>query len=192
MIKKFPILYMLLITFILSGCVQAETSESDLDYDQTKKMVVDILKTDDGKKAIQEVMTTDEMKQQLIMDQALVTDTIQTTLTSEKATDFWKKTYEDPKFAESMAQTMQKENETILKNLMNDPEYRAQMVEILKDPELEKEMQDLLKSAAYREHLKEIVTETIESPLYQTKIQELLLKAAEEKSSAAEKEAESA
>ena len=75
---------------------------------------------------------------------------------------------------------MQKENEQLLKNLMNDPEYRGKMIEILKDPELGKEVTNLLKSNEYRDHVKQVVTETLESPLYQTKIQELLLKAAEE------------
>ena len=34
--------------------------EGKIDYEQTKKMVVDILKTDDGKKAIQELMADDK------------------------------------------------------------------------------------------------------------------------------------
>ena len=46
--------------------------------------------------------------------------------------EFWKKNFEDPKFAETMAQSMQKENEQLLKNLMNDPEYRAKLMEIIK------------------------------------------------------------
>ena len=76
---------------------------------------------------------------------------------------------------------------------MNDPEYRGKLIEVLKDPELTKEMSDLLKSNEYREHLKQVVTETIESPLYQTKIQELLLKAADEKAKGGgEKKEESA
>ncbi|MEH7549669.1 GerD family protein, partial [Neobacillus vireti] len=39
-----------------------------------------------------------------------------------------------------------------------------------------------LKSKEYREHLQKVITETIDSPLYKAKIQELLLKAAEEAS----------
>ena len=97
-------------------------------------MVVDILKTDDGKKAIQEVMCDEKLKQELSMDQAVVTETIQTTLTSDKGTEFWKKSFEDPKFAESVAKTMEKENEQLLKKLMDDPEYRSKVMELLKDP----------------------------------------------------------
>lgn len=180
-----------LITFlsllIITSCAPQQETAKEIDYDQTKKMVVDILKTDDGKKALQEVLSDEKLKEKLVMDHAVVTETVEKTLTSEKGIEFWKKTFEDPKFAESIAKTMQKENEQLLKNLMNDPEYRGKMIEILKDPELGKEVTNLLKSNEYRDHVKQVVTETLESPLYQTKIQELLLKAAEEQSSGGKK-----
>lgn len=35
----------------LTACAPKTQSSSNMDYDETKKMVVDILKTDDGKKA---------------------------------------------------------------------------------------------------------------------------------------------
>ena len=191
MIMKRIFLFLLLILaiFFTTSCAQDQAStRGKLDYEETKKMVVDILKTDDGKKALQEVLSDEKLKERLVMDHAVVTETVEKTLTSEKGIEFWKKTFEDPKFAESIAKTMQKENEQLLKNLMNDPEYRGKMIEILKDPELGKEVTNLLKSNEYRDHVKQVVTETLESPLYQTKIQELLLKAAEEQSKGGKKE----
>jgi spore germination protein D len=174
---------LLLLTFMivaLSGCTGTEESGGELDYEQTKKMVVDILKTDDGKNAIQEVMSDEKMQEKLVMDQKVVTATIEKTLTSEKGADFWKKNFEDPKFAESIAKSMKKENETLLKDLMKDPEYRGMMIEVLKDPELEKELTTILKSKEYREHVQKVVTETFESPLFKAKMQAILIKAAEE------------
>lgn len=191
MTMKRIVLFLLLILaiFFTTSCAQDQASTGGkLDYEETKKMVVDILKTDDGKKALQEVFSDEKLKEQLVMDHAVVTETVEKTLTSEKGIEFWKKTFEDPKFAESIAKTMQKENEQLLKNLMNDPEYRGKMIEILKDPELGKEVTNLLKSNEYRDHVKQVVTETLESPLYQTKLQELLLKAAEEQSKGGKKE----
>lgn len=165
----------------LTSCSSNESSSGgQVDYDQTKKMVVDILKTDDGKKAIQDVMSDDKMKQKLVMDQKVVSDTIQQTLTSDKATDFWKKTFSDPKFAQGVAKNMRSENEKLLKELMNDPEYRGMMIEVFKEPEIQKELADALKSKEYRAHLQQVISETIESPLFKVKMQELLLKAAEE------------
>ncbi|MED3548843.1 spore germination lipoprotein GerD [Cytobacillus praedii] len=190
MLKMFRTLFPSILIMMLAGCGSGEAGGNNLDYEQTKKMIVDILKTDDGKKAIQELMEDDKMKQKLVMDQAVVSETIEKTLTSDKGTEFWKKSFEDPKFAESIAKSMKKENEKLLKDLMKDPEYRGMMIEVLKDPELEKEVTNVLKSKEYREHLQTVVTETFESPLFKAKIQEILLKAASEVKTG-EKEGES-
>ncbi len=181
----------LLTTMFLSSCASPEASGgTQIDYEETKKMVVDILKTDDGKKAIQDVMSDDKMKEKLVMDQKVVSDTIQQTLTSENATEFWKKTFSDAKFAQGVAKSMRSENEKLLKDLMKDPEYRGMMIEVFKEPEIQKEMADALKSKEYREHLQKVISETIESPLFKVKMQELLLKAAEETKSQEEDKSE--
>ncbi|WP_078415025.1 spore germination lipoprotein GerD [Priestia abyssalis] len=174
------LLYASLSLLIFTSCAPAEQETQRMDYDQTKKMVVDILKTDEGKKAIEQVMNEEEVKQQLIMDQAIVKDTIQNTLTSEKGSEFWKKIFEDPKFAESFAKSLQKEQEKIIKQLMKDPDFQKSLIELFQNPEMEKQMLTVLKSQEYRSHIQKIMTETFESPLYKAKIQDLLLKAAEE------------
>ncbi|MFE8703885.1 spore germination lipoprotein GerD [Cytobacillus sp. FJAT-54145] len=179
MIKKFTLLPILL-TMLIAGCAQTETGGEQVDYEETKKMVVDILKTDDGKKALQEVMADDTMKEKLVMDQAVVSSTIQKTLTSDEGKEFWKKSLEDPKFAESVATSMKDGHEQLLKDLMKDPEYKGMMIEVLKDPEIEKEVTNILKSKEYREHLQKVMTETFESPLFKAKIEDILIKAAEE------------
>lgn len=172
---------LLLLMMLLTSCSASGSTEvGQVDYEQTKKMVVDILKTDDGKKAIQDVMSDDKMKQKLVMDQKVVSDTIQQTLTSDKATDFWKKTFSDPKFAEGVAKNMRSENEKLLKQLMNDPEYRGMMIQVFKEPAVQQQMADVLKTKEYRDNLQKIITETMESPLYKVKMQEILLKAANE------------
>lgn len=174
-------LLLLPIMVFLTSCSSNDASSGgQIDYEQTKKMVVDILKTDDGKKAIQDVMSSDSMKEKLVMDQKVVSDTIQQTLTSDKAKEYWKETFSDPKFAQSISKNLKSENKKLLKELMNDPEYRGMMIEVFKEPEIQKEMADALKSKEYREHLKKVITETVDSPLFKAKIQELLLKAAEE------------
>ena len=183
--KTYRMLLLLPIMLFVTSCASSNDLSSgagQMDYDKTKKMVVDILKTDDGKKAIQDVMTSDAMKEKLVMEQKVVTDTIQSTLTSDKAVDFWKKTFSDPKFAQAVAKNMKNENKAILKELMNDPQYRTMMVQVFNEPEIQKQMTDALKSKEYRQHLQDVITETLNSPLYKAKIQELLLKAAEQAS----------
>jgi spore germination protein D len=174
------ILGMSLFSVLISGCAPREESVGQVDYEETKKMVVDILKTDDGKKALQEVMKDEEMKQVLVMDQKIVTETIQTTLTSDKGAKFWQKVFEDPKFVETFAKSLQEEHEKVIKGLMTDPEYQKLLIEVFQDPEMQKSMQTAMKSQEFRKHLQDVVTETLSSPLYKAKIQETLLKAAEE------------
>jgi spore germination protein D len=167
-----------LLLALIAGCAPVETSGEQMDYDETKKMIVDILKTDEGKKALRDIMQDDGIKQNLIMDQAVVSDTIQRTLISEKGTEFWKKSFEDPKFAESVATSMKKEHEQILKDLMKDPEYRGMLIEVFKDPELEKEVMEAMRSNEYRAHMQTVITETFESPLFKAKLQEMIIQAA--------------
>lgn len=187
--KKVTIALLLTSIFIyLAACSTQDSSSANMEYEETKKMIVDILKTEDGKKALKEVLSEDEFKAQLAIDNSVVTESIQSTLVSDKGKEFWKKAFEDPEFAKTFATSMEEENQKLMKSLMNDPEYRSKIVELLHDPELEKELADLLKGNEYREHLKTVISETIESPLYQAKIQEILLKAASEQGKEKEEE----
>ncbi|NIK13568.1 spore germination protein D [Saccharococcus thermophilus] len=139
---------------------------------------MDILKTDEGKKAIQEIMTDEKTKQQLVMEQAIVKETLQQVLTSKEGVKFWEKALQDPKFAESFAKSLKTEHEKTIKALMKDPEYQGMMIDILKNPEMEKAMIDVLKSKEFRQHLQKVITETLNSPLFQAKIQDILIKSA--------------
>lgn len=178
--KRYSLLMTLAVFIFMSGCAPREESGTQMDYEETKKMVVDILKTDDGKKALQEVMKDEEMKQVLIMDQSIVKETIKTTLTSEEGTKFWQKVFEDPKFVESFATSIKDEHEKVIKELMKDPDYQKLLIDVFKDPEMEKNFLTAVKSQEFRKHLQEVITETLSSPLYKAQIQETLLKAAEE------------
>src|SRR5690606_5087710 len=91
--KKGVYLLLIISIFLLSSCNGGGEGNEKMDYEQTKKMLVDILKTDDGKKAIQDILGEQTMKEQLVMDQAVVKETIEKALTSEKGMDFWKKSF---------------------------------------------------------------------------------------------------
>ncbi|OMP66126.1 spore germination lipoprotein GerD [Domibacillus epiphyticus] len=181
--KSYSLLMMMLFSFVsilIAGCAANGESAGQADYEETKKMVIDILKTDDGKKALQELMKDKEIQQALVMDQQAVTKTIQTTLTSDKGQEFWKKAFEDPKFAESFAKSMQTEHEKLMKGLMTDPDYQKMLLGVFQDPEMQKTIQTSMKSQEFRKHLQDVVMETLSNPLYKAKLQETLLKAAEE------------
>ncbi|MEH6941169.1 spore germination lipoprotein GerD [Bacillus sp. JJ722] len=177
----------LLVLYVLVGCAQNETDTEKTNYEETKKMVVDILKTDEGKKAIQEIMTDEKIKKNLVMDQEVVTQAIEKNLTSDKAKKFWEKAFKDPKFAAAYAKGLEDEHKKLMKDLMKDPDYMSKLMDIWKDPEMEKELTKLLKSKKVREELKKTTIETIDSPLVKAKIQEILLKAAAELPAESEK-----
>ena len=160
--------------FILCGCAAFQEQGQHADYEETKKMLVDLLKTDEGKKAIQDILSEEETIEKIVIDQPTVKETVEKTLTSEKGKSFWQETMKDPEYQKKFAESMQAENEKLLKNLMKDPEYQGMLIDVLKDPELEKTMLDLFKSKEYREQVMTIMTEAFESPHFKAKISELL------------------
>lgn len=166
---------------VMTGCAQNGTGGENADYEETKKMVVDILKTDDGKNAIKDIMADDGMKDQLIMDQQVVSDTIEKAVASDSGEKFWKKAFEDPEFAAAYANSMKDEHEQLIRDLTKDPQYRAMMIDILRDPSLQDEFNSLVKSKEMREMSKNTLIETMDSPLVKAKLADILLKASEEK-----------
>lgn len=169
--KRILLILVSSILFIsVTACAQEQEAKSELDYDQTKKMIVDILKTDQGKKAIQDVLTDEKMKQALILDEAVVKKTIEDAMVSEKGQQLWEKLFQDPEFAANFAKSMQKEQENLMKTLLKDPDYQAGVMEIMKNPEVEKMMLQTMKSKDYRQHLQKVLADTAENPLFQAKM----------------------
>ncbi|MBB5174947.1 spore germination lipoprotein GerD [Texcoconibacillus texcoconensis] len=158
---------------LMTGCAAAE-EQSQPDYESTKKMMVDMLQTDEGKQSIQEILQDEEVQQSLIIEDEFVKDTIQETLTTEKGKEFWQVMMEDPEFAQTFAESMQEENEQVLKHLMNDPEYQEMMMEILKDPEMEQSYLELMESKEYRQQVMNVMNEALESPLFVGKLKNIL------------------
>ena len=179
----------ILIAFImlLSGCGENPSTAKEPDYDQTKEMVVDILQTDEGKKALLEVISDDKMKQHLVMDSKAVKEAITEALVSEKGNEMWKKLFDDPDFAESFVESTKEGQKKLFKHLMNDAAFQKKMMDIMKDPEMADETIKLLKSQQFREHLEKTVQETMESPVFQAKMKEALMKAAEKETNEEDK-----
>lgn len=187
---KQTILSLCLFSFILflNACSAGDNANKPTDYDTTKKMVVDILQTEDGKKAIQELMADDKMKQQLVIDSEVVKDAINNVLVSEKGIEMWTKMFKDATFVESFAKSMSDEQKKLFKKLIYDPDFQEQAIELLQNPEIDKQMLTVMKSQQFRAHLEETITQTLETPLFQVKIKELLLKAAEKQAGSEDKD----
>ncbi|MCT8136486.1 spore gernimation protein GerD [Anaerobacillus sp. CMMVII] len=188
--KNLKKLLLLFTVILIAGCAAVEDQGSQPDYESTKKMMVDMLKTDEGKKSIQEVLSDDEVKQEIVLEQALVKETIQQVLTSEKGKEFWQELMQEPEFAKAFAESLQTEVEKVLKNLMKDPEYQGMMMDILQDPEMEKASLDLMKSKEYRQQVTNIMAEAFESPYFKAQVNDILGKVASEQMKKEAKETE--
>ena len=174
-------IYFLLFTvsFYLTACNFDSNKQDHSDYEQNKKMIIDILKSDDGKKKIQEIFSDDKTKEKLILDDVIVKETIEKTLQSKKGRDFWKKGFEDPKFIQALAKGMKEEHKKILKELMKDPDYQVMVVNLFKDPDVEKQLIQLLKNKDFNKHIQTAITESIDTPLFQAKLEQAFLKSIE-------------
>ncbi|MDY0407239.1 spore germination lipoprotein GerD [Virgibacillus sp. 179-BFC.A HS] len=169
----------LLLILVLSACGGTGTAANDTDYDTTKKMVVDILQTEEGKKAVADLVADEKIKQHLVMNADTVKEAINGAMASEKSKKVWEKLFEDPEFVASYSKSMNDAFQKMMKELMKDPDYQKQMLALMNNPEIKKEMLEVMKSQQFRSHLKDTVQETLESPLFKARMQKIMLEAAE-------------
>ncbi len=165
----------------LASCNDAKTTT--LSYDEVKKIMVDAVQTDDGKKAIRQLFEEKNFRELLILDTEEVKKATEETLLSEEASDFWIKTFNDPKFKESFAKSMKKQQQDLMKDLMNDASYQEDLISFFNQPEMQKQLETILKGTTMRKEIEKTVMETIDNPLLQTKWQDLIKKSGEASSS---------
>ncbi|TGA96799.1 spore gernimation protein GerD [Sporolactobacillus shoreae] len=156
------ILVALLLT-VQAGCGSNEAQPS---YQENKKMVLDMLKTDDGKKTIRELLGDQELRGAVVFDEPAVKKTIVETLTTEQGKKLWDELIQDPDFSEKLAQTMEKENEQLLTKMMKDPGYQGMMMDILKTPDLQTQYLGLLRTKPFREQIMRDIQETMAGPFF--------------------------
>jgi spore germination protein D len=185
-----PVLLLPLLTSCGSGSSQGNSQSNTGGYKETKSMVLDILKTEEGKKAVMEASLSDHNSQMKLMS----TDTgqqvqlaVKDILTAQDSDVIIRQLMTDPKFAGDFAKAIQKQNKQLQKDLMKDPEYQKQMLEIMKNPEYEKLVTDMMKTAPYRQQTMAIMQESLQSPIFKTEILQLLKKAVDEQAKPAKK-----
>ncbi|KZE68200.1 spore gernimation protein GerD [Fictibacillus phosphorivorans] len=178
--KKIYIFLFCISLAALSGCAQEAQGSSQVDYEATKKMLVDLLKTDEGKKAIKEVLSDKEIQQDILIDQQVIKQTIEQQLLSEKGQKFWQTLFKDPKFSVAFAKSMRKEHEKLMKDLIKDPQYQAEVMKIMQNPQMAQKLLGLVDTQPVRKEMKRVMLETFDSPIVQAQIQEMLKKAAHE------------
>ena len=177
----YRLLFLMLSLLLIAGCT--ESSEKNASYDEVKKIMIDSIQTEDGKKALRQILEEPTFRELLVLDDEEVKKATEQTLLSDEAAEFWKKTFQDPKFKEAIAKSMKDQQEKILKDLMKDASYQEDLVSFFGQSEMQKQLETILKSATLRKEMEKIVMETIENPLLQTKWQELIKASGEATSS---------
>src|SRR5699024_9522986 len=143
--------------------------------------------TEDGKKAIQEVIADEKMKKELVIQSEIVKDSINETLVSQDGTEMWTNLFKDPSFVDGFVKSTEDGQKELMKSLMHDAQFQKQMIDLFQNPEMRKQTLTVMKGQQFREHLDETIQQTLDSPLFQAKIEKTLLKAAEMKKKEDEK-----
>jgi len=181
----------LALILILSACgmEQQAAGSNNLNYKEVKTMVVDILKTKEGKKAIEEAQSTSSegssgggMKAQslTIQQEEQVRTAVKETITSDEYKMVLEKVMMDPKFAADFAKAISQDNKKLHQELIKDPTYQKSVSDIMKSPEVMNSYLDVMKSPEYRTQLLALIKDALNSPLYKIQIMELLSKVVQE------------
>lgn len=180
--RHLTILFLLLILCFITACGNNEESR-EAEYETTKRMVVDILQTEEGKKALKDILNDDELKESVVIESDEVKGAVTKALSSEDSKENWKKMFQDPEFIQTYAKSISTEQKDLMKDLMHDSQFQEQMIEILNNPKVDEQMLSIMTSQAFRAHLEKTIQETLQSPLFQEKVDKALKEAAKQNES---------
>lgn len=184
------------LTLTACGSEQSSSSQGG-GYKETKTMLLDILKSDEGKKAIYEAISSGSSSSSSSSDSGGGSDSgsggtigvkmilpsqtndevrlaVKDTITSPEYKKEIEKIMTEPKFAGDFAKAINSESKQLHLQLIKDPSYQKSVGEIMKSPEMMKMFLDLTKTSDYRKQSMSVVQETMQSPLFKMEIMEIL------------------
>ncbi|WP_240703082.1 spore germination lipoprotein GerD [Cohnella luojiensis] len=169
-------------SLLLSSCAPESGGNGggQMSYKEVKSMVIDILGSEEAQKAMEKASTaqygesTLQMKSMTPSDQAQVRLAVKDVLTAPEYSTVLENIMKDPKFAGEFAKAVSKDNKQIHKDLMKDPSYQKELVDMFKTPELQKIMTDSMKTNEVRKLIMSSVTESMDNPLFKLEIMRLL------------------
>ncbi|PWK05708.1 spore germination lipoprotein GerD [Tumebacillus permanentifrigoris] len=160
-----------------SASTASQSSDTRAQYNETKQMVLDILHTKEGLDTLKDIVRDPQFKNSLAINEADVSVAMQKALTDSSSHYTLMEQMKSPKFATAIAKTFQKDNEKILKSLMNDPEYQEMMLTLLKSPDFTRTLYDLMKTPEYRKQTMDIMTQSLQNPEFRLMYMELVKEA---------------
>lgn len=191
------------LALILSGCGSDNPSAAPQgSYKETKTMVIDILKSDEGKKALEEAIFGERSSGETSSNKAASgsnssgsgntskglgikmlnsqssSDEIRLAVKDTLSSPEYKKEFEeimkDPKFAGDFAKVVNSQSKQIHMELIKDPSYQKSMEDMLKSPEMTKMLLQLTQTADYRKQTMSVMQEAMQNPIFRMEIMELL------------------
>jgi len=170
------------VTLLLTSCgpESGSSNSGQMSYKEVKSMVIDILGSEEAQKAMEKASTaqygesTLQMKSMTPSDQAQVRLAVKDVLTSPEYSTVLEKIMKDPKFAGEFAKAVSKDNKQIHKDLMKDPTYQKELVDMFKAPEMLKILTDSMKTPDVRKLVMSAVSESMENPLFKLEVMKLL------------------
>ncbi|MBD0384584.1 spore gernimation protein [Paenibacillus sp. WST5] len=198
-LRKLQVLPFILFAVLLSSCGTDNQPQGQTQgnmYKDTKSMVLDILKSEDGKKAISTanrsimmgevgakgVAGQSQIKLLSANESLQLQMAVKDVLTAQENNKFLTDMMKDPKFAGDFAKAIQKDTKQMFKELLKDPEYQKALVDVMKNPDYEKMTLDVMKTAPYRQQMMTVMQDSLQSPLFKAQMVELLKSAIEQQS----------
>lgn len=178
----------LVLALTACGGESSSSSSGQTSYKEAKTMVIDILKSDDGKKALQEALSSPTSEATggsggttILSTKMLPLQTteeirvaVKDTITAPEYKKEFEKIMTDPKFAGDFAKAINSQSKQLHMQLIKDPSYQKSVTEIMKSPEMAKMFLDLTKTPDYRKQTMTIMQETMQNPLFRMEVLDLL------------------
>jgi spore germination protein D len=163
-------LFLIAAISLLSSCTPAyDEKEPTINYKELKSMVLDIMQTEEGRTILKEGLKAPDIKSSLILDNEQIKGTIQATFLNGK-NQIGQLMREDPKFAAEIARSLQNDVKRLFIDLQKDPEYQKTLLQLFQNPEFEGFITQTMKNREYREHMKVIIRETLQSPYFKEEL----------------------
>jgi spore germination protein D len=178
-----------LAVFLASCGQESDGGGQTMSYKEMKSMVIDILGSEEAQKAILKASTTSPAgtegttlfaKAMTAQDHEQVKLAVKDVLTSPDYSRVIESIMKDPKFAGEFAKAVSKDNKQIHKDLMKDPDYQKDLVEMLKAPEAQRVLMDAMKTPEFRKQMMAGVTEAMQNPLFKMEVMKMLQTAVKE------------
>jgi len=171
----------LLLASACTAPAQSSGESSGSNYKDTKTMVLDILKSDEAMKQLQQSSGKSSSFRLLASEQGgQIQETVKNVLTGSDGVKLIEETFTDPAFAADFAKALQQHNKQIQKDLLKDPQYQKQVIQMMNDPEYTKIVENVLKGQSFRMTMMTVMKESLSSPMFRAELVKMMGEAIEQ------------